>query len=63
MKFAKGEMVALKSGGPEMRVHNEYRIPNIIELICCRWSSAKGEEKSGLFRPELLVKKKNKNSD
>lgn len=67
MKFAKGETVVLKSGGSEMKVYNEWRIPGTIELICCQWlgvgSSGKLQEMSGLFRPELLAKKKNKNSD
>jgi uncharacterized protein YodC (DUF2158 family) len=50
-KFVVGDIVKLKSGGPEMTVHSLPEVPN--RSYRCQWFAGKKLE-SGSFPPESL---------
>ena len=55
-KFAKGDVVQLRSGGPKMTVEKVIEAPRRDEeLLVCQWFSG-SKLQNGSFRPESLVK-------
>jgi len=58
MSFKKGDVVSLKSGGPDMTVSrvNEKNFTHgqTVLTILCTWFNSKGELTKKSFSPELL---------
>jgi uncharacterized protein YodC (DUF2158 family) len=56
-QFNKGDIVVLKSGGPDMTVqHVEGAVDDFAAVITCRWFDQKGSLQTAGFDPETIKK-------
>jgi len=57
MNFKVGDVVALKSGGPEMTVvGSALSFPEKHPMVECCWFDSSNDKKKGFFPPEALEK-------
>jgi len=59
VKFEKGKVVILNSGGPDMVMKGEVGLDSGITIaepgdIICEWIDDKGKVQSAYFAPEML---------
>lgn len=54
-EFEAGDVVRLKTGGPEMTVENVIQEPAMGEIVQATWFDEDNNKQSDSFSPEALV--------